>query len=274
MQFKFRANEDRGGADHGWLKTFHTFSFANYYDPFYEKFGCLRVINEDRVLPLNGFPKHSHKEFEIFSYIISGELTHKDSLGNIEKLKKGNIQMTSGGTGISHSEFNENLKEQVHFLQIWSLPFKNELKPKYFTRNFENFEKENKLLHIVAPIGYEGVEEIRECKGLTPIHSPLHFFASLLSPNKSVIHKLLSSINGKLTKKIYIHLVQTSGYNTKSASKDGKGPLIQISGGSELTKLGEGDGVFITSGKVGEEIKIENIGNGVGEVVLFEMDDE
>ncbi|WWC64266.1 uncharacterized protein I303_106876 [Kwoniella dejecticola CBS 10117] len=275
MQFKFRASEDRGGADHGWLKTFHTFSFASYYHPQYEQFGCLRVINEDRVAPKTGFPTHPHREAEIFSYIISGELSHKDTMGNVETMKRGDIQMTSGGTGIAHSEYNDHPTNPVHFLQIWALPNKRGLEPKYLTRHFTDERKKDRLAHIVAPVGYEGVQEVRECEGLTPIHAPLHFFASLLSPSKSVTHTLLPSINGKATKKLYIQLIQSSGYNTESAAKDGKnGPLVQISSGAQSAKLGEGDGVFITSGKTGEEVIIENVGNRVGEVVVFEMDDE
>ncbi|WWC91480.1 uncharacterized protein L201_006426 [Kwoniella dendrophila CBS 6074] len=276
MQFKFRASEDRGSADHGWLKTFHTFSFASWYNPEYENFGALRVINEDRVAPRTGFPTHPHREFEIFSYIISGELSHKDSMGNVETMKRGDIQMTSGGTGIAHSEYNDNPSKPVHFLQIWALPNQKGLKPGYFTRHFKDEEKQDKLAHIVAPIGYPGAEEVRECSGLTPVHAPLHFFSTLLSPNKSVQHKLLPSLNGKSTKLVYIQVVQSSGFNTKSSSKDGsKTSLIKITGqNNEVTKLGEGDGVFITKGKIGDELTIENLGKDVGEVVLFEMDDE
>ncbi|WWC97797.1 hypothetical protein V866_004684 [Kwoniella sp. B9012] len=274
MQFKYRPSEQRGGADHGWLKTFHTFSFASYYDPKYESFGALRVINEDRVAPGTGFPTHPHREAEIFSYIISGQLSHKDTMGNVETMVRGDIQMTSGGTGIAHSEYNDHPSQGVHFLQIWALPNRRGLKPKYFTRHFTDEQKKDKIAHLVAPVGYEGVEEVRECSGLTPIHSPVHFFSSLISPTISLTHKLLPSLNGKPNKLFYVQLVQSSGYNTESAPKDGKGSLIKVTGGGQEATLGEGDGVFITGGKVGEEISIENVGKGVGEVVLFEMDEE
>ncbi|OCF54395.1 pirin [Kwoniella mangroviensis CBS 10435] len=263
MQFKYRPSEHRGGADHGWLKTFHTFSFASYYDPRYENFGALRVINEDRVAPGTGFPTHPHREAEIFSYIISGQLSHKDTMGNVETMVRGDIQMTSGGTGIAHSEYNDHPSEGVHFLQIWALPNRRGLKPKYFTRHFTDEQKKDKIAHLVAPVGYEGVEEVRECSGLTPIHSPVHFFSSLISPSISLTHKLLPSLDGKPNKLFYVQLVQSSGYNTESAPKDGKGPLIKVTGGGQEATLGEGDGVFITGGKVGEEISVENVGKGV-----------
>ncbi|KAF7309380.1 hypothetical protein MIND_00308800 [Mycena indigotica] len=125
-----RPSQQRGHADHDWLKTFHTFSFASYHHRDHEQFGALRVINEDRVAPRTGFGTHSHREFEIFSYVVAGQLEHKDSMGNTEILKRGDLQLTSAGTGISHSEKAYGSK-QVHFLQIWSLPSVSRLTPKW-----------------------------------------------------------------------------------------------------------------------------------------------
>jgi quercetin 2,3-dioxygenase len=130
LNFELRKSYDRGKADHGWLKSFHTFSFADYYSPKFEQFGPLRVINEDRVAPGTGFPTHrvlpssililmKHREFEIFSYILNGELSHRDNMNNVETLKRGDVQYTTGGTGIAHSEYNNHPSEEVHFLQIW-----------------------------------------------------------------------------------------------------------------------------------------------------------
>ncbi|WVQ81587.1 hypothetical protein IAT38_003711 [Cryptococcus sp. DSM 104549] len=275
MKFQYRPSETRGGADHGWLKTFHTFSFADYYDPEFQNFGSLRVINEDRVAPKTGFPTHPHREAEIFSYIISGELSHKDTMGNVETMKRGDIQMTSGGRGIAHSEYNDHATQQAHFLQIWALPNERGLTPGYYTRHFTDAEKKDVLRMIVGPAGSEGVSEEREGKGVTPIHAPLHFYASLLSPSTSLTHTILpphaSTKNEKL---VYAQLVQSSGYNLEAANKSGvTGPLVKItSAGGEEATLGEGDGVFIRGGKVGEAIGIENVGKGVGEFVLFEMD--
>lgn len=122
MKITKRPWNARGHADHGWLYTFHTFSFASYYDPSFESFGPLRVINEDRVERGTGFGKHSHSEFLIWSYIVQGELEHKDSMGNLENLRRGEIQFTSAGTGIAHSEYNRNKNEDCHFLQMYVTP--------------------------------------------------------------------------------------------------------------------------------------------------------
>ncbi|ODN83713.1 hypothetical protein L202_01807 [Cryptococcus amylolentus CBS 6039] len=273
MKFQHRPSEARGGADHGWLKTFHTFSFADYYDPQFQNFGHLRVINEDRVAPGQGFPTHPHREAEIFSYIISGQLSHKDTMGNVETMSRGDIQMTSGGTGIAHSEFNAHPVLPAHFLQIWALPSQRGLKPAYYTRHFTDEEKKDKLVKIVAPMGTEGVVEEREVKGTTPIHSPVYFYASLLSPSKSVTHTLLPPVLKPTFKDklIYIQLIQSSGYNTGAASVK-NGAAVKVIGGGLDQVIGEGDGVFIRGGQVGEEVVLENVGQKVGEVVLFEMD--
>ncbi|WVQ72138.1 hypothetical protein IAR50_001683 [Cryptococcus sp. DSM 104548] len=273
MNFLYRPSETRGGSDHGWLKTFHTFSFADYYDQPFQNFGHLRVINEDRVAPGQGFPTHPHREAEIFSYIISGQLSHKDSMGNVETMSRGDIQMTSGGTGIAHSEFNAHPTIPTHFLQIWALPSQRGLKPQYYTRHFTDEEKKDRLVKIVAPIGTEGVTEERETKGTTPIHSPVYFYASLLSPSKSVNHTLLPSVQSPTSKDklVYIQLVQSSGYNTGPADVK-SGAAVKVTGGGQEQVIGEGDGVFIRGGQVEEQVVIESVGQKVGEVVLFEMD--
>jgi len=275
MQFVYRPSEERGGGNHGWLRTFHTFSFADYYDPSFQHFGALRVVNEDRVAAATGFPTHPHREAEIFSYIISGELSHKDSMGNVETMVRGDVQMTSGGTGIKHSEYNDNKEKEVHFLQIWATPNKRGLAPRYFTRHFTDAEKLDKLVQIVGPVGSDGVVEEREGKGPTPIHAPLHTFVTLLSAGKSVSHTILPSLNGQPRKKVYIQSTQVSGYNPEPAPTSGLGPRIKVTGvNGQETVLGEGDGVFILQGQVGDELTLTNEGRATGEVVLFEMDDE
>jgi len=256
-----RRSEERGHADHGWLKTFHTFSFASYQTSAHEKFGTLRVINEDRVAPRTGFGTHSHREFEIFSYVVAGELEHQDSMGNTEVLKRGDLQLTSAGTGISHSEKAHGSKE-VHFLQIWSLPSKSRLPPKYFTRHFTDAEKQDKWVTVVAPVEAEGVHaDQREGEGPAPVNSPLALHATLLSQGKT----LSQAVNGP---KGYIHVVQTSGYNPGAAS----GATVKVTAGEGAEEvLKEGDGAYLLIGD-GKDIKVENIGNKVAEILLFDLE--
>lgn len=276
VKFQFRPSDNRGIANHGWLKSFHTFSFADYYDPKFEQFGPLRVINEDRVAPGTGFPTHPHREAEIFSYILSGTLAHKDTMGNVEEMKRGDVQMTSGGTGIAHSEYNGSKKEEVHFLQIWALPNQRGLKPQYYARHFTDEEKKNKWAHVVAPVGSTefGVVDTRNGTGPTPIHSALNFFASLVDAGTTLEHNLVprlkpASPEGKL---VYLQVVQTSGYNPRPAPTDGSVNQFKVELGGQDVTLGEGDGVFIRGANVGDKLTVTNVGNKTGEIVLFEMD--
>lgn len=178
------------------------------------------------------------------------------SMGNLEILKRGDVQMTSAGTGIRHSEYNRNAKQQVHFLQIWVQPNRSRLEPKYFNRHFTDAEKTDALVAIVAPVGREGVAEEREGSGPTPIHSSVSLFASILTPGKTLGHTFKGA-------KGYVHLIQTSGYNTGV----GKGSRVQLNGGLEL---GEGDGGFVY-GAAGQELKIENVGSTGAELLVFDI---
>ncbi|KAF8586446.1 pirin domain-containing protein [Ramaria rubella] len=263
VTFVPRPSEGRGGDNHGWLKTFHSFSFAMYQDSQFDSWGALRVLNEDRVEPKTGFGTHGHREFEIFSYVVNGELEHKDSMGNTEILKRGDVQLTSAGTGIRHSEKAHGPKE-VHFLQIWTVPSISRLEPKYFTRHFTDEEKKDKLVRVVAPVKAEGVLPDREGSGPAPVQSPVTLYATLLSPSASVTHTFSSPGEGAKKRRGYVHVIQTSGYNTGKSS----GASVQLNGGLQLA---EGDGTFAVVAE-GDKIEVKNVGDRVAEVLLFDLE--
>ncbi|UZJ51079.1 hypothetical protein CBS101457_000399 [Exobasidium rhododendri] len=209
----------RGSADHGWLRSFFSFSFAGYYDPSYMSFGPLRVINEDRVSPRTGFPTHPHSNAEIFSYILEGELTHKDSLGNIEILKRGEVQFTSAGSGIRHSEYNDNKKRECHFLQIWYIPDTKNLTPKYYTiPQVPDEDKTDKFMTLIRDVKTFSSEELK-LTGLLPkgraipAHCSLTTRASILTPGKVISHSLGGESKQTSGERwAYLHLAMTSGY--------------------------------------------------------------
>lgn len=153
---ELRAAQDRGLADHGWLRSFHSFSFADYHDPQHEEFGVLRVINEDRVAPGRGFGTHAHRDMEIISYVLDGELEHRDSMGNGSVMRPGDVQRMSAGSGVQHSERNPSAGRPVHFLQIWLRPQRTGLRPDYEQKHFTAEEKRGRLRLVVSPDGAEG----------------------------------------------------------------------------------------------------------------------
>ena len=176
-----RKAQDRGAANHGWLDTKHSFSFANYYDPAHMGFGPLRVINEDRVIPGGGFPTHGHEDMEIISYVINGALEHSDSMGNGSVIRPGDIQRMTAGTGVRHSEYNGSEDTPVHFLQIWILPEKEGLNPGYEQATFGTDEKFGKLRLVASRDGREGS---------LILHQSVDLYASLLSAGDSLKHTL------------------------------------------------------------------------------------
>ena len=176
-----RHAKDRGVANFGWLDSRHTFSFGQYHDPEHMGFGPLRVINEDRVRPGAGFDTHGHRDMEIISYVLEGALEHKDSIGTGSVIRPGEVQVMSAGTGIRHSEFNHSDKEPVHFLQIWVLPDRQGLPPRYDQKTFAEAEKRGRLRIVASPDGRDGS---------VVIHQDAEIFASLLAPGAQVTHTL------------------------------------------------------------------------------------
>ena len=159
---EIRRGEDRGHADHGWLRSYHSFSFADYYDPRHVQFGPLRVINEDRVVPGAGFGTHGHRDMEIISYVLDGELAHKDSTGTRSTIRPGDVQRMSAGRGVLHSEFNGSHERPVHFLQIWILPDVTGIPPEYEEKRFGADEKRGRLRLIASPHGDDGSLRIHQ----------------------------------------------------------------------------------------------------------------
>ena len=155
-----RKSADRGYADHGWLKSFHSFSFAGYYDPALMGWGNLRVVNEDRIAPGTGFGTHGHRDMEIISYVLSGNLAHKDNMGNVKGIPPGDVQRMSAGTGVQHSEFNHAPNSATHFFQIWIEPHVRGIVPSYEQKTFSPAEKDGVLRLVAAPGGAQGAVHI------------------------------------------------------------------------------------------------------------------
>lgn len=175
-----RAN-DRGHADHGWLNSYHTFSFADYYDPAHMGFRSLRVINDDRVAAGKGFGAHPHRDMEIFSYVLEGTLAHKDSLGNGRELKPGQIQLMSAGSGVTHSEFNPSDSELTHFLQIWIMPRERGLKPSYTEWHPKPEHSTTPKVLVISPNGRDGS---------ATIHQDADIYRVRLTPGQTTTHEL------------------------------------------------------------------------------------
>jgi redox-sensitive bicupin YhaK (pirin superfamily) len=192
-----RYASDRAHADHGWLNTYHTFSFADYYDPEQTGFRSLLVINEDRVRPGQGFGTHGHQDMEIISYVLSGALQHKDSMGNGSALRPGELQRISAGTGILHSEFNPSPSEPVHFYQIWLTPDREGYEPSYEQRRIDPAEMQGKLRLMASPDGSDGSLTIHQDARvyLAGLHAG-QSVAHVLAPNR---HAWLQVIRGKVT---------------------------------------------------------------------------
>jgi quercetin 2,3-dioxygenase len=229
---QMRRSSERGAADFGWLRSRHTFSFGSYHDPKYMGFGVLRVINEDRVEPGQGFQTHGHSDMEIVSYVLGGALEHKDSLGTGSVIRPGDVQRMSAGTGIRHSEFNHSKSEGVHFLQIWIQPERDGIAPSYEQKHFTEDERRGRLRLVGSRDGRDGS---------VTIHQDVDLYAALLTERDRLTHAL-------------------------RAGRDG---WLQVASG-EVTlngeRLGEGDGVAVAEAGM---LAIESRGNA--EILLFDM---
>jgi redox-sensitive bicupin YhaK (pirin superfamily) len=229
---QIRKSDERGHADHGWLDTHFTFSFADYFDPEHVQFRTLRVMNDDRVAGGGGFPTHPHRDMEIVTYVLEGALEHRDSMGNGSVIKPGDVQYMSAGTGVAHSEFNASKTEPVHLYQIWMLPQKKGLQPVYDQKNFSEDEKRGKLRLVASPDGRDGSVKIRQDNEL---------YATVLRTGESVKHTL------EPDRHAYVQVARGS---------------VKLNG----TQLDAGDGAALSTEK-----SIELIGVEDAEVLVFDL---
>ena len=228
-----RKSTDRGHADHGWLNSYHSFSFADYYDPAHMGFGALRVINEDRVQPGKGFGTHGHRDMEILSYVLEGELEHKDNMGNGSIIVPGDVQRMSAGRGVLHSEYNPSRSNIVHFLQIWIEPAQRGIDPGYEQIRFEAAQKRGSLRLIASPDGREGS---------VTIHRNATVYAALVDGAETMRHGLAPD------RRAYVHVARGS---------------VRVNG----TALAAGDAVAITG-----ETAVTLDGGRDAEFLLFDLD--
>ena len=234
-----RRSAERGYADHGWLKSFHSFAFADYYDDEQMGFGNLRVINEDRIAPGQGFGTHGHRDMEIVSYVLDGELAHKDSTGtgasgsaNSGVIRPGDVQRMSAGTGVRHSEFNHAQDRETHFLQIWLIPEKAEIEPGYEQKHFDDAGKRGRLRLVASPDGRDGS---------VIVHADALIFAGLFDKDEKAVYRVDP---GRIA---YVHVVRGR---------------LELNGAI----LEQGD-----AAKVNDE-KVLEIEHGVGaEVLVFDL---
>ena len=221
---KIRKSEDRGKANHGWLTSRHTFSFADYSDSEHMGFGALRVINEDLVAPGKGFPTHAHNNMEIFSYLISGELAHKDSMGNGRTIHTGELQAISAGTGITHSEFNPSSEKDAHFLQIWIVPNEKNLAPSY--SEWKPDKSTEKLLTLLAS------PDARD--GSMKVNQDVFLYLANFKSNQSIEHKTSTD------RRMWLQLIEGAIIVNEKQISSGDGVAITEEESLEILSISEG----------------------------------
>lgn len=224
-----RRSSERGYADHGWLQSRHTFSFADYFDPEHVEFGPLRVINEDRVAPGAGFGTHGHRDMEIISYVLAGELAHKDSMGNGSTIRPGDVQRMSAGRGVQHSEFNPSPSEPVHFLQIWIQPNERAIAPSYEEKAFPVEEKRGRLRLIASP---------DRAQGSVLLHQDARLYAGLFDGDES------ATLTVERGRRVYVHVA--SGKLIANDVELDAGDALQLTDVSSLSlQAGNGAEVLV-----------------------------
>jgi quercetin 2,3-dioxygenase len=211
---EIRKSQERGYADHGWLKSYHSFSFADYYDPKFMAFGALRVINEDRVAAGMGFGTHGHRDMEIISYVLDGALAHQDSMGNGSTIRPGDVQRMSAGTGVQHSEFNHSREATTHFLQIWIEPNVKGIAPSYEEKHFDAAAKQGRIKLIASSDGREGS---------VTIHADASLYATLMADGDRLLHRLAPGRRG------YVHVAR--GSVTVNGNNLVAGDALKVAGG-------------------------------------------
>jgi redox-sensitive bicupin YhaK (pirin superfamily) len=216
-----RKSQARGYADHGWLKSYHSFSFADYFDPEHMGWGNLRVINEDRVAPGMGFGTHAHRDMEIISYVLSGELAHKDSMGNVKSIPPGDVQRMSAGSGVTHSEFNFAKDQTTHFLQIWILPKFKGVTPSYEQKTVQPDEKRGRLRLVASPDG---------AQDSVHINADARVYAGLFDGDQAARLVLDAS------RKSYVHLVRGNLTVNGQALEAGDALLIENETGIDVSQ--------------------------------------
>lgn len=214
---ELRKSEERGHARHGWLDSYHSFSFADYHDPKHMGFGSLRVINEDRIQPGTGFGTHGHRDMEIISYVLEGALAHKDSMGNGSSIVPGDVQRMSAGRGVLHSEFNHDKQGVTHFLQVWIEPGVRGIDPSYEQKHFSEGEKRGRLRLIASPDGAEGSVKI---------HQDARVYAALLDGAERATHRLDSG------RRAYVHVAR--GRITVNGQSLAAGDALKATGIEEI----------------------------------------